>query len=166
MHNTFTYRHSDLPAFRPEIKAEIIAIGLHADDLTLKSQGNYRELEELAETLSNCLDTCELNLGLIRIIPDDSPEPASVSLVDLPIEQKQLIYSCSRTNSILMNLLSEITGIPHERLARDITAKAVIRQEPVERQEIENFIEEVMMPLVQRSKDCQSSGHYVFKELK
>ncbi len=44
MPNTFTYRHSDLPPFRPEIKAEIVALDVHIADLILKSQGNYREL--------------------------------------------------------------------------------------------------------------------------
>ena len=124
--HTFTYRHSDLPACRPEIKAQIIALGLDADDLILKSQGNYRELEELAETLNNCLDTCELNLRAIQIIPDDSQQPTTISLQDLPIDQKQLIYSCSRINSILLNLLSEIVGKHPEELARDISTQVSI----------------------------------------
>ncbi len=153
-----------MPAFRPEIKAEIVALGLHADDLILKSQGNYKELEELAETLSNCLNTCELNLQSIRIIPDDSPQPTAISLQDLPIEQKQLIYSCSRTNSILLNLLSEIVGEPPEELARDIAIQASIHQKPVGADEIEEFIKNVMMPLVQQTKEnCHATGHYVFK---
>ena len=166
MHNTFTYRHSDLPTFRPEIKAEIIAVGLHVDDLILKSQGNYRELEELAETLNNSLNTCELNLQVIRIIPDDNPEPAAVSLQDLPIEQKKLIFECSRTNSILLNLLSEILDKPCEELARDIASQAAIHQKPVEADEIEQFIDDVMMPLVHRVKENPPAiGVYVFKEL-
>ncbi|MEG4840827.1 hypothetical protein [Microcoleus sp. B9-D4] len=165
-HNTFTYRHSDLPAFRPEQKAEIIALGLHADDLILKSCGNYRELEELAETLNNSLNTCELNLNSIRIIPDDSPEPGTVSLQDLPIEQKKLIFECSRTNSILLNLLSEIVDKPCEELARDIATQAAIHQEPVEADEIEQFINHVMMPLAQQVKENPpDKGLYVFKQL-
>ncbi|MEG4329359.1 hypothetical protein [Microcoleus sp. herbarium5] len=164
--HTFTYRHSDLPAFRPEQKAEIVALGLHADDLILKSQGNYKELEELAETLSNCLDTCELNLQSIRTIPDDSPQPTAASFQDLPIEQKQLIFECSRTNSILLNLLSEITGEPCENLARDIAIQAVIHQKPVERNEIEEFINGVMMPLARQVKENPpDKGLYVFKQL-
>lgn len=167
MHNTFTYRHSELPEFRPEIKAQIVALGLHADDLILKSCGNYRELKELTETLSNALTTCELNLNSIRIIPDDSPEPGAISLQDLPIEQKQLIYSCSRTNSILLNLLSEIMGIPCEVLARDIASEAALHQKPVEASEIEEFITDVMMPLVQQTKEnAHARGHYVFRTMK
>ncbi|MEG4032194.1 MULTISPECIES: hypothetical protein [unclassified Microcoleus] len=165
-HHTFTYRHSDLPAVRPEITAEIIAIGLHADDLILKSHGNYRELEELAETLNNSLNTCELNLNSIRIIPDDSPQPTTVSMQDLPIEQKQLIFECARTNSILLNLLSEIVGQSCEELARDIAIQASIHQKTVEQNEIENFINDVMMPLAQQSKEQPpAKGLYVFKQL-
>ena len=163
-HHTFTYRHSDLPAFRPEIKAEIIALGLHVDDLILKSHGNYRELEELAETLDNSLNTCELNFNSIRIIPDDSPQPGTVSLRDLPIEQKRLIYSCSTTNSILLNLLSELVGEPPEELARNIAEQASIHQRPVENSEVERFIENEMMLLVQQiEKNPSATGHYVFK---
>jgi len=165
-HHTFTYRHSDLPAFRPEIKAEIIALGLHVDDLILKSHGNYRELEELAETLDNSLNTCELNFNSIRIIPDDSPQPGTVSLRDLPIEQKQLIYSCSRTNSILLNLLSELLNQPCEQIARDIAEQVALRQEPVDTSEIENFIDNVMLPIVQQTeKNPSATGHYVFKRI-
>ncbi|MEG5048848.1 hypothetical protein, partial [Microcoleus sp. B4-C1] len=131
MHNTFTYRHSDLPPVRPEIKAQIVALDCQIADLILKSQGNYRELEELAEVLDTCLDTCNLNLNSIQIIPDDSPQPGTITMRDLPLEQKQLIYSCSNTNSILLNLLSKITGQSPQQLAYDIAVQASIHQEPV-----------------------------------
>jgi hypothetical protein len=74
-HNAFTYWQSNLPPCRPEIKAEIIALGLHVDDLIVKLQGNYWELEELAEILASSLNTCGVNIDSIRlrIIPDDSP---------------------------------------------------------------------------------------------
>jgi hypothetical protein len=73
MYNTFIYRHFELPPLRSEIKAEIVALDVQIADLILKSQGNYRELEELAEVLDNCLNSCKLNLNSIRIVPDDSP---------------------------------------------------------------------------------------------
>ena len=166
-HHTFTYRHSDLPAFRPEIKAEIIALGLHAEDLILKSCGNYRELEELAETLNNFLNTCELNLNSIRIIPDDSDtQPAAASFRDLPFEQKKLIFECSRTNSILLNLVSELVDQPCEQIARDIAIKAAIHQDPVDASEIEDFIENVMIPLARQIKEKPpDKGLYVFKQI-
>ena len=75
MHNTFTYRHSELPPIPPEIQAEIVGLDVQIADLILKSQGNYRALEQLTEILDNCLDSCELNLQFIRIIADDSSQP-------------------------------------------------------------------------------------------
>lgn len=39
--NTYTYRHSELPPVRPEIKAEVVALDVQLADLILKSQGNY-----------------------------------------------------------------------------------------------------------------------------
>ncbi|MEG4964836.1 MULTISPECIES: hypothetical protein [unclassified Microcoleus] len=143
MHNTFTYRHSDLPSIRPEIKAEIVALGLHADDLILKSQGNYRELEELAETLSNSLDTCELNLQSIRVIPDDSPQPTAISLQDLPIELKQLIWSCSYTNSLLLKCLSAQRNITHEELVAEINKHSAIYARVPTVKEAEQFVDEL-----------------------
>lgn len=110
MHPTFTYRHSDLPAFRPEIKAEIIALGLHADDLILKSCGNYRELEELAETLNNSLNTCELNLQAIRIIPDDIPHSATITLTDLPMSEQSMIFSTALFNAMVLSALQKATS--------------------------------------------------------
>jgi len=101
MHNTYTYRHSDLPSVRPEIQAEIVALDVQLADLILKSQGNYRELEQLAEVLDSCLDTCQLNLQSIRIIADDTQQPI-VTLKDLALEDKELIYSISFTNSVLL----------------------------------------------------------------
>ncbi|MEG5008490.1 hypothetical protein QUB17_33345, partial [Microcoleus sp. B5-C4] len=118
MHNTFTYKHADLPAVRPEIKAEIIALGIHADDLILKSQGNYRELEELAETLDNCLDTCELNLNSIRIVADsNSPLP---SMRDLPMEEKQIIFSTALTSSIAIEALASVFGKSPQQIASEL----------------------------------------------
>ncbi|MEG4855660.1 hypothetical protein QUB10_32905, partial [Microcoleus sp. B5-D4] len=119
MHNTFTYRHSDLPTFRPEIKAEIIAVGLHVDDLILKSQGNYRELEELAETLDNCLSTCELNLKSIQIIPDNSLQP-HISMRDLPMEEKQIIFSTALTSSIAIEALASVFGKSPQQIASEL----------------------------------------------
>ena len=63
MHNTYTYRHSELPPLRPEIKAQIVALDVRIADLILRIQGNYRELEELAEVLDSAADSCELNLN-------------------------------------------------------------------------------------------------------
>jgi len=148
MPHTFSYRHSDLPPARSEIKAEIVALDVQIADLILKSQGNYRELEELAEVLDNCLDSCELNLNSIRIIADDTPSGDPIkepcSLKDLPIDQKQIIYSCLRTNSVLLDFFSQVTNQPAEDIAQEIPKLTQFYMKRATTAEIENSINELM----------------------
>lgn len=120
MHNIFTYRHSELPPVPPEIQAEIVAIDVRVADLILKSQGNYRALEQLAEILDNCLDSCELNLHSIRIIPDDSPQLV-ISMTDLPAEEKQIIFSTALTSSIAIEALASIYRKTPQEVASELS---------------------------------------------
>ena len=145
MHPTFTYRHSDLPPVRPEIKATIVALDCQISNLILKSQGNYRELDELAETLGNCFDSCQLNLQSIRIIADDAKDesPPTATLTNLPIGEKELVYSISFTNSILLNLLSVITGKTIETLGQEIARISSYHQSPT-RKDVEDFMVELL----------------------
>ncbi|MEG4497563.1 hypothetical protein QUB05_05670 [Microcoleus sp. F10-C6] len=142
MHNTFTYRHADLPPVRPEIKAEIVALGIHVDDLILKSQGNFRELEELAETLDNGLDSCQLNLNSIRIVADDS-QP-SISMRDLPMAEKQIIFSTALTSSIAIETLSSIFGKSPQQIASELSEKAQDFSETVTSGQVNAVIEELL----------------------
>ncbi len=152
MHNTFTYRHSELPPIPPEIQAEIVGLDVQIADLILKSQGNYRALEQLTEILDNCLDSCELNLQSIRIIADDSPQPKAISMKDLPLEEKRIIYSCWYTNSLLLSMLANLTGEDPEDLVKAIAAQALIHQKPVSETAVEKFISD-LVPLVGEGKD-------------
>ena len=163
MTNTFTYRHSELPPVRPEIQAEIVALDCYIADLTLKIQGNYRELEQLSEVLDSSLDTCELNLQSIRIIADDTQQSPAISMKDLPFEEKQLIYSCSRTNSILLNLLSAVTGKPQKILAEEIASQAAIHETKPTEAEIETFVDG-LVPWVKKAKAKGGSTNYVYRE--
>ncbi|MEG4275173.1 MULTISPECIES: hypothetical protein [unclassified Microcoleus] len=113
-HNTFTYRHSELPAIRPEIKAETVALDVHIADLILKSQGNYRELEELAEMLDSALDSCELNLKSIRIVPDSYQEKSAGGMLDLPFEQKELIYTQLAAFAAVMESFMNVAGLTRD----------------------------------------------------
>ena len=144
MHNTYTYRHSELPPVRPEIKAEIVGLDVQVCDLILKSQGNYRELEELAEVLSSCLDTCELNLKSIRIIADDTQLPL-VTMKDLPLEEKELIYFTSFTNSVLLNLLSQLTKRTPEEIGAELAMLSSIHKERPTLVEIEELITQLTL---------------------
>lgn len=131
--NTFTYRHSELPTVRPAIKSEIAALDVQIADLVLRSQGNYRELEELAEILDNGLDGCELNLKSIRIIADEIPQPIiqiitgdlhPISMKDLPIEEKQIIFSTAITSSIAIEALASICNKTPQQVANELAEKA------------------------------------------
>lgn len=143
MHPTFTYRHSDLPPVRPEIKAEIVALECQISDLILKIQGNYRELDELAEALGTSFYSCQLSLQSIRIIADSEPVPATPTLTNLPIEEKELVYSLSFTNSVLLNLLSVMTGKTMETLAQEVTRISSYHQRPTTK-DVEDFMVELL----------------------
>lgn len=166
MTNIFTYRHSELPPVRPEIQAEIVALDCYIADLILKLQGNYRELEQLSEVLDSSLETCEINLQSIRIIADDTQQSPAISRKDLPFEEKQLIYSCSKTNSILLNLLSALTGRPPKILEEEIAlqAAAIHETKPTEA-EIETFVDG-LVPWVKKAKAKAKGGNtnYFYRE--
>ena len=57
-----------MPPMTDEIKAQIAEIDFNVANLILKNQGNNRALSKLAETLSDCWDSCEMNLHCIRIV--------------------------------------------------------------------------------------------------
>jgi hypothetical protein len=159
MHNTYTYRHSELPSVRPEIQAEIVALDVQLADLILKSQGNYRELEQLAEVLDNCLDTCQLNLQSIRIVSDDTQQPI-VTLKDLQLEDKELIYSISFTNSVLVNLLCDLTHREPEDIGKELAMLSSIHKQPPTIAEIEEMITQL------GSARSNVKNGFVFKRMK
>ncbi|NQE38441.1 hypothetical protein E5S67_06226 [Microcoleus sp. IPMA8] len=143
MHNTFTYRHSDLPPIRPQIQAEIVALDVQIADLILKSQGNYRELQQLAEVLDNCLDGCELNLNSIQIVADGSSQPP-IGMMDLPMEEKQIIFSTALTSSIAIESLASIFGKSPQQIANELSEKAQEFTETVTSGKVNAVIEELL----------------------
>ena len=157
--DTYTYRHSELPLVRPEIKAEIVGLDVQLADLILKSQGNPRELGELAEVLDDCLNTCVLNLESIRIIPDDSQQPPIVTMKDLPLEEKELIYSISFTNSLLLNLLSDITKRKPEEIGEELALLSSIHKQAPTITEIDELIAQLI------SARCEAKNGFVFKRM-
>jgi hypothetical protein len=159
MPNTYTYRHSDLPCVRPEIQAEIVALDVQVADLILKSQGNYRELEQLAEVLDSCLDTCQLNLQSIRIVADDTQQ-SIVTLKDLALEDKELIYSISFTNSVLLNLLSSVTNKQPEEIVKEIALVASYNKQTPTVAEIDELIGQLV------SARSNAKDGFVFKRMK
>ena len=143
--DTYTYRHSESPSVRPEIKAEIVALDVRIADLILKIQGNYRELQECAEVLDSGLDTCELNLQSIRIIADNTQQPPTVTMKDLPLEEKELIYSISFTNSVLLNFLSQLTKRKPEEIGAELAVLSSVHKKPPTIAEVEELITQLTL---------------------
>ena len=141
MHNDFTYGHSDLPPVRPEIKAEIVALDVQLANLILKSQGNYRELQELAKMLDNCLDSCEFNLNPI-FIRDDSLQPG-ISLTDLSSKEKELILSMAITSTVAIKVLAGIFGCDFQTSAFGVARICELEFGSMSPEAIERAIEEI-----------------------
>ena len=136
MHNDFTYGHSELPPVRSEIKAEIVALDAQLANLILKSQGNYRELQELAEMLDNCLDSCELNLNAIRISADDSPELPVVTMTDLSVQEKTIIFGTALFSAMALETLSRLTGADAAVLAAKISEQVDLKMDEISDEQI------------------------------
>ncbi len=147
MHNTFTYRHSDLPPIRAEIQAEIVALDVQIADLILRSQGNYKELDQLVEILDDCLASCELNLNSIRIIPDnDSQQPAQLpaTLTDLPIEEQAMVFSAALFNAMVLSTLQKVTGADMDFLIFQISEQIKIEMEDISDEQISATLEDYL----------------------
>ncbi len=143
MSNTYTYQHSELPPVRPEIQSEIVALDVHLADLVLKIQGNYRERQQLAEVLTEALNTCEINLQSIRIVPDDAQQ--EIGLKDLRLEDKELIYSISFTNSVLLNLLSDLTRRKTEDIGKELAQLFAVHKQTQTVAEIDKLITQLTL---------------------
>lgn len=109
--NIYTYRQSELPELTDETKAEIAAIDALVAGLILKIQGNPKALNNLYEILQDCLSSCDLNLTCIQIVPDDyrQPENSKITLTDLPIDQKRIVFDTAFTNTVMLKVISGLT---------------------------------------------------------
>ena len=153
---TFTYRQSELPPMPPGLEVAVAELDTQIAGLICENIGNYLALQKISEMLSDCTDTCELNLQQIEVVADG--QTVQPTLKDLPIEQKQLVYSCSYTNSVLLNLLSELTGRSAESLATEIATQSLIYSRQPTIAVVETFIDE----LVEASK---SDSTWYFKRM-
>lgn len=142
--NTFTYRHSEMPPMTDEIKSEIAAIDFNAANLILKYQGHYRALSELAETLSDCLDSCEMDLYSIRIIPDGDDEvEKAIGLTDLSISDKQLIMSTCIMSTVAIKVLASIFNCDFEQAAFRVRTVGQAEFEDMSPEAVEKAIEQL-----------------------
>jgi hypothetical protein len=156
--NTYTYRQSELPEFRPEIRAEIAALDCRIGDLITKSCGNYHELEALSEVLDNCADSCELNLNSIRIIPVNSPLPEA-GLKQIPSDVKELFFSTSLATSFLVQMLSQEMKVPNHSVEQMIAELVgnVVRTTPQER------VDKIFDDLIEAAKKAEKTRDTVHK---
>jgi hypothetical protein len=92
--------------------------------------------------LDNCLDICQLNLQSIRIVADDTQQPI-VTLKDLQLEDKKLIYSISFTNSVLLDMLSNLTHREPEDIGKELALLSSIHKQPPTIAEIEELINQL-----------------------
>jgi len=145
MHN-FTYRHSDLPPIRAEIQAEIVALDVQLADLILKSQGNYKELDQLAEILDDCLVSCELNIRSIRIIPDDNPQSAQspATITDLSIQEQTIVFGTAFFGATVLATLQKLTGIDMDLLTSQISEQVSVIMEDISDEQITESLKDYL----------------------
>lgn len=144
--NTQTFRHSELPPFDDAMKGEIAEIDFNVSNLLLKIQGNYRALSALHETLSDLLDSCDMNISCIRIIPDgneDEGAPRAIGLTDLPKEEKRVILSTAITSTVALQVLAGIFDCDFEQAAHHIRTISQAKFGQMSLEEIEIAIEEL-----------------------
>ncbi|WP_293126866.1 hypothetical protein [Microcoleus sp. bin38.metabat.b11b12b14.051] len=154
---TFTYRQSELPPIPPGLEVAVAELDTQIAGLICENIGNYRALSEIAEMLTDCMDTCDLNLNSIQVVADTTKKECS-SLKDLPIDQKQIIYSCLRINSVVLGMLSQFTDSSPEDVAQKVANIIQAQAEPVTEAEVERFIDELI-------EASQSGADYFFKRM-
>ena len=156
---TFTYRQSELPPIPPEVEAKVADLDTQIADLISKNAGNFLALQQIETMLSDCTDTCDLNLNCIQIVADGADsEKQQCSLKDLSLRQKRLVHSLSFANSVLLNLLSKITEQDAEDIAKEIGTHAQIYSRPPTTAEIEEFIDQL-------TKAGESNSTWHFKRM-
>jgi hypothetical protein len=80
-------------------------------------------------------------LQSIRIVPDDAQQ--EIGLKDLRLEDKELIYSISYTNSVLLNLLSNLTCRKPEDIGRELAQHSAVHKQPPTISEIDALINQL-----------------------
>lgn len=158
MKNYF-YKQSELPPLRFEILGEILSIDYRLNNLLLKTQGNYRELQKLAEILGDSLDNCELNLDAIKIFSDSGElfeqktnffQP---SLADLPLEQQTVIFSSALFAGMLLSVFEIIyTEKAAQYLVERLTEKVQEKISQCSPQQITNTLTNLLNETIQNPK--------------
>lgn len=157
--NTYTYRQSELLQLSDEIKAEIAEADFAINNLLAKIQGNYYALNSLHETLGNGTDSCELAVNSIRIVPDSWQEKSSISLLDLPLEQKEIVIAQIIAIQSLRAALSDATTFDEH------TANAIVFASIVNdcKHLSEQQIDDTLRALIANQQEERATGEYTNK---
>lgn len=110
---------SKYPPARPEITAEVIALDCHLADLTLKCQGNARELDELAGMLDAHLAVCEEARD--ELMGFSTEQPAPIDLTDLPADQQRLILESAVFGGVALQTLQKLSHADVEFLMQRLS---------------------------------------------
>lgn len=148
-----------MPPMTDEIKSEIAEIDFNVSNLLLKIQGNYCALSELYETLSDCLDSCEMDLHCIRIIPDgggEEPAPRAIGLTDLPLPDKHAVLSTAITSTVAIKVLSGIFNCEFEQTASHIRTIAQAEFGEMSPEAVEEAIKDLAIAV----RDNPSKGFF------
>ena len=106
--------------------------------------------------LDSAADSCELNLNSIRIIADDIPQSTDqimqiiadnsplISMMDLPIEQKNIIFSTALMSSVAIEALATIYGKTPLEVATELTEGAGKLGEEITIDQINATLEELI----------------------
>lgn len=153
--NTYTYKQSELPEFTDAMEAEIVAIDNLVNDLLLKFQGNYHALNYLNEILQDGLSSCDLNLASIQIVSDGCKSKTQPTLVDLPIEQKRIVFDTAFTNTVMLRLVAGLTGdnmtVAASKIA-SVTTRELLAFQPTD-EAVEEAISNLVKAANQSSND-------------
>jgi len=148
--NTYTYRQSELPPMTDEIKSEIAEIDFNVSNLILKIQGNYLALSSLAETLADSLNSAELNLCSIRIIPDGGEPkllPRAIGFTNLPTREKQLLVSTAITSTVAIRMMATLLGCTFYEAANHISNISGAQFESLSAEQVEDAVAKLAQSL-------------------
>jgi hypothetical protein len=96
---------SPIPAARPEIIAEILAVDCLLSDLFLKCQENTREVDELVGVLDNHLASCEQVRDTLLDLRVEKNEQSEVTMTNLPIFEQRMIVSTGLFSKMLLDAI-------------------------------------------------------------
>jgi len=133
-----------------EIESEIAKVNFHVANVISEFKGNYLALLKLAETLADLLNSAELDLHDIHVIPDDEkPEllPRAIGFTDLPKREKQLLISTAITSTVAVKMMATLLGCSFHQAIDHISNISSTQLESLSPEQIEDAVAELAKSL-------------------